>query len=63
MVIFFANTFKSSYYKHLMGSSTQQFYYNVRIAERIEQAIKIGKNRGPTMGSRTMMRDESKHGS
>jgi len=46
-----------------MGSSTQQFYYNVRIAERIEQAIKIGKNRGPTMGSRTMMRDESKHGS
>ena len=40
MVMLFGNTFNSSYYKHLMGSSTQHFYDVVRIAKRIEQGIK-----------------------
>jgi len=37
MVILFANTFQSSYYEHLMGSSAQHFHEVVRIAERIQQ--------------------------
>jgi hypothetical protein len=44
MVMLFANTFQSSYYEHLMGNSSQHFYEAVRIAERIEQAIKMKKN-------------------
>ena len=43
MVTLFANTFRASYYKHLMGSSTQHFYDVVRIAERIEQGIRSGR--------------------
>jgi hypothetical protein len=35
----------------------------VRIAERIEQAIKMGKIRDLAMVSRTMIRDESEDGS
>jgi len=35
----------------------------VRIAERIEQVIKMEKIEGPTMGSGTMMRDELEDGS
>ena len=35
----------------------------MRIVERIEQAIKIRKIEGPIMGSRIMIRDESKDGS
>ena len=36
-------------------------WYNgvVRIAEGIEQAMKMGKIEGYTMSARTMMRDES----
>jgi len=37
MVMLFANTFQSSYYEHLMGSSAQHFHEVVRIAERIQQ--------------------------
>jgi hypothetical protein len=37
----------------------QYFYEVVRIAERIEQAIKRGKIEGSVMDSRTMMRDDS----
>jgi hypothetical protein len=37
MVTLFANTFKSSYYKHLVVSFAQYFYDVVVIAERIEQ--------------------------
>jgi len=43
----------------LMGSSSQHFYGVMRIAKRIEQAIKMKKIGGPTMDSRTIMRDES----
>jgi hypothetical protein len=34
----------------------------VRIAERIEQAMKRGKIEGSAMDSRTMMRDDSEGG-
>jgi hypothetical protein len=34
----------------------------VRIAERIEQAMKRGKIEGSAMNSRTMMRDDSEGG-
>ncbi|XP_073259781.1 uncharacterized protein [Populus alba] len=43
MVTLFANTFKAPYYEHLMGSSSQHFYDDVRVAERIEQGIKAGR--------------------
>ena len=43
MVTLFANTFKAPYYEHLMGSSAQHFYDDVRIVERIEQRIKAGR--------------------
>jgi len=59
MVMLFANTFQSPYYEHLIGSSAQHFHEVVRIAERIEQAMKRGKIEGSTMDSRTMMRDYS----
>jgi hypothetical protein len=55
----FANTFQSPYYEHLIGSSAQYFHEVVRIAERIEQAIKRGKIEGSAMNSRIMMRDDS----
>jgi hypothetical protein len=41
MVTLFANTFKAHYYEHLLGSSSQHFYDTVRVAERIEQGIKV----------------------
>ncbi|XP_024449625.1 uncharacterized protein LOC112326293 [Populus trichocarpa] len=59
MVMLFANTFQSPYYAHLIGRSAQHFHEVVRIAERIEQAIKRGKIEGSVMDSRTMMRDDS----
>jgi len=62
MVMLFANTFQSPYYEHLIGSSAQHFYKVVRIAERIEQAMKRGKIEGSAMDSRTMMRDDSEGG-
>jgi hypothetical protein len=43
MVILLANTFQSLYYEHLIESSSQHFYEAVRIAERIQQAIKMKK--------------------
>jgi hypothetical protein len=58
----FDNTFQSLYYEHLMESSAQHFDEDVRIAEWIEQ-VSRWKIDGPTMDSRTMMRDESKDGS
>ena len=39
----FANTFRTPYYEHLMGNSSQHFYDVVRVAERIEQGIKTGR--------------------
>jgi hypothetical protein len=46
-----------------MGSSAQHFHKIMRIAKRIEQAIKMGKIRGLTMDSRTIMKDKSEYGS
>jgi hypothetical protein len=59
MMMLFANTFQSPYYAHLIGSSAQHFHKVLRIAERIEKAIKRGKIKGSVMDSRTMMRDDS----
>jgi len=42
-----------------MGSSDQNFYEVLKIAERTLQAIKMGNIGGPIMGSRTITRDES----
>jgi len=36
MVTLFSNTFKASYYKHLMGSSAQQFTNVMEVTKRIE---------------------------
>jgi len=62
MVMLFANSFHSSYYEHLIESSTQYFYEVMRIAERIEEAMKRGKIKGYVMDSRTMMRNDSEGG-
>jgi hypothetical protein len=43
MVALFANTLKAPYYKHVMGSSAQQFTDVVAVAERIEQGVKSGR--------------------
>jgi hypothetical protein len=43
MVTLFANTFKSLYNEHLMGSSAQYFYDIVVIVEIIKQGIKAGR--------------------
>ncbi|XP_061945039.1 uncharacterized protein LOC133669048 [Populus nigra] len=48
MVTLFSNTFKSPYFEHLVGSSAQHFYDAVTIAERIEQAIRMGRMLEPT---------------
>jgi hypothetical protein len=59
MIMLFANTFQSFYYEHLMGSSAQNFYEAMRIAERTMQAIKMRNIGRPTRGSKTITRDES----
>jgi len=59
MVMLFATTFQSPYYGHLIRSSAQHFHEVVRIAERIEQAIKMGKFEGSTMDSRIMWTNQS----
>jgi len=43
MINLFVNTFKTSYFEYLIGSSTQNFFDLVVVAERIEQAIRLGK--------------------
>ncbi|XP_073262693.1 uncharacterized protein [Populus alba] len=43
MVTLFANTLKDPYYKHVMGSSAQQFTDVVAVAKRLEQGINSGK--------------------
>jgi len=48
MVTLFADTFKSSYYEHLMGSSAQYFYYAIVNTERIEQGIRVERILKPT---------------
>jgi phosphopentomutase len=43
MINLFVNTFKAPYFEYLVGSSAQHFTDLVVIAERIEQAIGLGK--------------------
>ena len=47
MVTLFANTLEAPFYKHVMGSSAQQFTDAVAVAERIEQGIKNGRISAP----------------
>jgi tRNA isopentenyl-2-thiomethyl-A-37 hydroxylase MiaE len=48
MISLFSNTFKAPYFKYLVRSSAQHFTDLVVIAERIEQAIGLGKIVDPT---------------
>jgi hypothetical protein len=43
MISLFSNSFKASYFEYLVRSSAQHFTDLVVIAERIEQAIGLGK--------------------
>jgi hypothetical protein len=43
MVMLFTSTFQSPYYDNLMGNLAWHFYEVVRIAEKIEQVIKMKK--------------------
>ena len=43
MINLFSNTFKALYFEYLVRSSAQHFTNLVVIAERIEQAIGLGK--------------------
>jgi len=43
MISFFSNTFKTSYFEYLVRSFAQHFTDLIVIAERIEQAIELGK--------------------
>jgi len=51
----FTNTSKMPYFEFLIGSATQHFTNLVIVAKRIEQTIKDGKIKGPTMNSEVMM--------
>jgi hypothetical protein len=44
----FSNTFKAPYFEHLVGSSVQNFSDLVVIAERIEQAVQMGRITNPS---------------
>jgi hypothetical protein len=48
MISLFSNTFKAPYFEYLVRSSAQHFTDLVVIAERIEQAIGLGKIVDPT---------------
>jgi hypothetical protein len=43
MINLFINTCKAPYFEYLVGSSAQHFSNLVAIAERIEQAIHLGR--------------------
>ena len=47
MINLFSNTFKTPYFEYLVRSSARHFTDLVVIAERIEQAIGIGKTADP----------------
>ena len=48
MISLFSNTIKALYFEYLVRSSAQHFTNLVVIAERIEQAIGLGKIANPT---------------
>jgi len=43
MINLFVNTFKAPYFEYLVGRSAKYFSDLVAIAERIEQAINLGR--------------------
>lgn len=43
MVTLFANTFKTPYYTHVIGSLAQQFINMVAVTEHIEQKVNSGR--------------------
>jgi tRNA isopentenyl-2-thiomethyl-A-37 hydroxylase MiaE len=47
IISLFSNTFKAPYFEYLVRSSAQHFTDLVVIAERVEQAIVIGKIADP----------------
>jgi len=48
MIGLFSNTFKAPYFEYLVGSAAQSFSDLVVIAERIEQAIRMGRITNPS---------------
>jgi hypothetical protein len=58
MASFFTNTFKMPYFEFLIGSATQHFTNLMIVAERNEQAIKIGKIKGPIVNSKVIIKHE-----
>lgn len=62
MINIFSNTFKTLYFKHLVGTMTQHFIDMVIVVESIEHDIKVEKIKGPTMSSRVMKKDEVESG-
>jgi hypothetical protein len=48
MIGLFSNTFKAPYFEYLVGSAAQSFSDLVVIAERIEQAIRMGRITDPS---------------
>ena len=48
MISLFSNTFKAPYFEYLVGSAAQSFSDLVVIAERIEQAIRMGRITDPS---------------
>jgi hypothetical protein len=58
MISLFSNTFKAPYFEYLVRSSAQHFTDLVVIAERIEQAIGLGKIANPTEKERFHLKKE-----
>jgi len=61
MINLFSNTFKAPYFEYLVRSSTQHFTDLVVIAERIEQAIGLGKIANPTEKNGFNDKDDHPH--
>ena len=55
MVNLFTNTFKTPYFQFLIESVAQHFTNLVIVAKKIEQAIKIGKIKGPVVDPNIVM--------
>jgi len=60
LVTLFSNTLKTSYYEHLMGSSTQQFTDPVATAKRIGQGVRNGRISMPTEKKRLRKEEEDR---
>ena len=63
MVNLFTNNFKIPNFEFLIGKAVKHFTDLVIVAKKIEQTIKKGKIKGPTMKSEVMMEHELGNGS